>query len=201
MESNYAKLQTQVVDPLERWAMASGAIFRPDKSYMTHFTRNKKKLFAPGRDLSLALNGAAIKPSFRLKLLWVVLDQRLQYQEHISKAAKKGVLATLALKRLKNLRPKTVKRLYNSTVAPVTDYASVIWAPNASKSALSPLTQVQRLGAQAVIGAFRKVSLLVAESEASVVPLASISHITTDNMDQVAFQAKRASILEDQTHC
>ncbi len=53
----------------------------------------------------------------------------------------------------------------------VTDYASVIWAPNASKSALSPLSQVQRLGAQAIVGAFWTVSLLVAESEASTVPL------------------------------
>lgn len=102
LESNVAKFQTQVVDPLERWAIGSGAIFRPDKSYMIHFTRNKKKLSAPAGDLSLVLNGAAIKPTSRFKLLGVVLDQRLQYQEHISKAAKKGVLTTFALKRLKD---------------------------------------------------------------------------------------------------
>lgn len=171
IESNVTKLQTQVVNPLERWAVTSGAIFRPDKSHMTHFTRNKKKLLTQGRDSSLTLNGTAIKPSLRLKLLGVVLDQRLQYQEHIGNVAKKGVLATLALKRLRNLRPEMVKRLYISTVIPVTDYASVIWAPNASKSALSPLAQVQRMGAQAIVGAFRTVLLLVAESEAAIVSL------------------------------
>ncbi len=171
VEPNVIQLQTQIVNPLERWAATSGAIFRPDKSYMTHFTRNKKRLSAPGGEKSLVLKGVAIQPSPRLKLLGVVLNQHLQYQEHISKAAKKGLLATLALKRLKNLRPETVKRFYNSTVIPVTDYTSVIWAPNASKSALSPLFQVQRLGAQAIVGVFRTVSLLVAESEASIVPL------------------------------
>ena len=171
VESNVTKLQTLIVNPLERWAGVSGTIFRPDKSYMTHFTRNKKRLSAPGGEKSLVLNGVAIQPSPQLKLLGVVLDQRLQYQEHISLAAKKGLLATLALKRLKNLRPETVRRLYISTVIPVTDYASVIWAPNASKSALSPFSQVQRLGAQAIVGAFRTVSILVAESEASIVPL------------------------------
>ena len=171
VESNFTKLQTQIVNSLQGWAATTGAIFRPDKSYMTNFTRNKKRLSAPGGENSLALNGVAIQPSPRLKLLGVLLDQRLQYQEHISKAAKKGLLATLALQRLKNLRPETVKRLYNSTVILVTDYASVIWTPNASKSALSPLSQVKRLGAQAIVGAFRTVSLLVIELDVSIVPL------------------------------
>ncbi len=171
VESNITKLQTQIVNSLEGWAVTSGDIFCPDKSYITHFTRNKKRLSVSGSEKSLVLNGVSIQPSSRLKLLGVLLDQRLQYQEHISKAAKKGLLATLALKRLKNLRPETVKRLYNSTVIPVTDYASVIWALNASKSALSLLSQVKRLGAQAIVGAFWTVSLLVAESKASIVPL------------------------------
>ena len=114
---------------------------------MTNFIRNKKRSSAPREKKGLVLNGVAIRPSPRLKLLGVVLDQRLQYQEHISKAAKKGHLATLTLQQLKNLRPETVKRLYNRTVIPITDYVSVIWAPNASKLALSLLSQVQSLGA------------------------------------------------------
>lgn len=110
-----------MVNPLEEWAAISSAIFRPDKSCLTHFTRNKKRLLAPEGDVSLVLNEATIKPSSRLKLLGVVLDQRLQYQEHISKATKKRVLATLALRQLKYLRSEMVKSLYNSTIVPVTD--------------------------------------------------------------------------------
>lgn len=64
-----------------------------------------------------------------------------------------------------------VRRLYNSTVVPITDYALVIWAPNASESALSPLARVQKMEAQAIVEAFRTVSLLVAESEAAIIPL------------------------------
>lgn len=160
-----------MVNPLEIWVAASDAIFRLDKSYMTYFTRNKKRLSVQGRDVSLVLNRLAIKLSSRLKLLGVVLNQRLQYQEHISKAAKKGILATLALKRLKNPRPKMVKRLYNSTVVPVTDYVSVIWTPNASKLALNLLSQVQKLRAQAIVGAFWTMLPLVAELKASIAPL------------------------------
>lgn len=57
---------------------------------MIYFTRNRKRLLIPRGDMSLVLNKIAIKPSYRLKLLKVVLDQHLQYQEHISKIAKKG---------------------------------------------------------------------------------------------------------------
>ena len=192
IESNVTRLQTQVVSPLERWAATSGVIFRADKSYMTHFTRNKKKLLAPGEDSSLTLNGTGIKPSPRLKLLGVVLDQRLRYREHIGNVAKKGVLATLALKRLRNLRPETVRRLYNSTVVPVIDYASVIWAPNAPKFALSPLVQVQRMGARAIVGAFRTVSLLVAESEAAILPFER-RFLTTQLTTWVKWHAKPSS--------
>lgn len=46
-------LQTQVLDPLKRWAAISSDIFRPDRSRMTHFSRNKKKLLASGGDSSL----------------------------------------------------------------------------------------------------------------------------------------------------
>ena len=53
VESNMKKLQAQVVDPLGRWAMASSAIFRPDKSNITHFTRNKRKPSAKEGDSSL----------------------------------------------------------------------------------------------------------------------------------------------------
>lgn len=69
VESNVTKLQTQIVNPLERWAAASGAIFRPDKLYMTHFTRNKNRLSAPREEVSLVLNGVAIQPSSKLRLL------------------------------------------------------------------------------------------------------------------------------------
>lgn len=121
---------------------------------MTYFTRNKKKLTALKEDMSLALNEVVIKLFSRLKLLKVVLDQRFQYQKHISKIAKKKVLATLTLKRLKNLRPKTVQRFYNSTVIPVTNYVLVICVPNASKLALHLFSQVQKSGTHAIIEAF-----------------------------------------------
>ena len=53
-------------------------------------------------------------------------------------------------------------------MAPVIDYASVIWAPNATKSAISKLDAIQKIAAQAIIGGFRTVAFHTAESEASL---------------------------------
>lgn len=117
---------------------------------MTHFTQSKKALQSPMASKALFLNGVCIHPSPQLKLLGVVLDQKLKYHEHVGSAVKRGTAAVLALKRLRNLRPEIARRLYNSTVTPVTDYALVIWAPNASLSVLKQLERVQRIGCQVV---------------------------------------------------
>ena len=53
-------------------------------------------------------------------------------------------------------------------MAPVVDYASIIWAPNTTKSALSKLDTIQQIAAQAIIGGFKTVVLHTAESEANL---------------------------------
>lgn len=67
-----------------------------------------------------------------------------------------------------NLRPEARRQLYTSKVAQVVDYASVIWAPNTTKSALTRLDAIQRIAAQAIIGGFRTVTLHTAELEANL---------------------------------
>lgn len=115
-KKNVHQLQSKIVKPLKNWASQCGTIFRPDKTFMTHFTRNNK-IFQPISSFkTLMLNGIAICPSPKLKLLGVILDQKLKFHKHIGSAVKREMTTVLALKRLKNLRPETARRLYNSTV-------------------------------------------------------------------------------------
>ena len=51
------------------------------------------------------------------------------------------------------------------------DYASIVWAPNGTKSSLKCLKLPQRISAQAITGAFSSVSLEVAEFEADIQPI------------------------------
>jgi hypothetical protein len=64
--------------------------------------------------------------------------------------------------------PSTARQLFGSTVAPVVDYASNVWMHACGTVGMASLNRVQRVGAQAVIGAFRTVAVAVAEIEASI---------------------------------
>lgn len=157
---NTRQLQTDVVSKLESWAEDSGAIFNPEKTVLIHFTQNTRKISAEmALPPALKIGGQLIYGQNEVKLLGVVFDKKLTYKEHIAKVLKRGITAALSLKRLRNLHPKSTRQLFKSTVAPLVDYASVIWSPGVGKSTLKKLDQIQRIGAQAITGAFRTVAL------------------------------------------
>ena len=70
---------------------------------------------------------------------------------------------------LRGLRPSTARQLYKATVAPV---ASPIWSMNLLGKLVRLAERVQRIGAIAIIGGFKSIALPVAESEASLAPVA-----------------------------
>ncbi len=135
---------------------------------MVHFTRNKKRILKAEANTPLVIKDQRIHASQEVKILGVLLDSELRYSSAIARLCKQGINAVLALKQLKNPRPKATRQLYTSTVAPFVDYASVIWAPNATKSALSRLDAIQKIAAPAIIEGFRTVALHTAESEANL---------------------------------
>lgn len=94
-------------------------------------------------------------------------------KQHISYVASKATTQCLAIKRLKGLAPRVTRQLYTSTVTSITDYAASTWY----RPKLQPasrfkriLDAIQRLGAQAITGAFKTVSLSILEAEAGLTP-------------------------------
>ena len=168
IKENEERLQERIIPHVQRWANESGSVFQAKKTIMTHFTRHKKKLEEESVAPGVLMNGTTIKSSKNIKILGVILDQGLRYTEHVARARDKRIKAALAIKRLRNLRPETSRQLYKATVAAATDYASVIWSSEATLKTLSMLDQVQRIGSQAIIGAFRTTALAVSEVEASL---------------------------------
>jgi len=117
------------------------------------------------------MKGELIHPQSEVKVLGVILDRKLRFKAHIARAAKKGIVATLALKRLRGTSPKTARRLFTALIAPAINYASPVWLARATRKGINALNVAQRIGAQAIVGAFRTVSLARAKAKASVVPL------------------------------
>ncbi|KAJ6439086.1 reverse transcriptase [Purpureocillium lavendulum] len=162
-EANRAGIQSIIDEALE-WEARSGATFEVDKTAVIHFTRAA----ARSSDAAFYIKGQEIKPQTHAKILGLVMDAGLRYQEHMAKAAERGLTAAMGLKRLKMLSPRAARQLFTAVVAPAMDYASNVWMHARRAKETGWLNKAQRIGAQAIIGAFRTVATAVAEAEASI---------------------------------
>ena len=86
---------------------------------LVHFTRNTDRT----NTTPFIIKGKTVALGHTAKILGVVMDAELWYKQHVTKAATKGLIAVMALKRLRIVSPLTIRQLFRATVAPVVDYA------------------------------------------------------------------------------
>ncbi|KAM3520365.1 hypothetical protein MY4038_009445 [Beauveria bassiana] len=130
-----------------------------------HFTRNARK----ADTTPIVIKGQSVEPKEHTKILRVIMDARLKFQQHIPEAASKAMEAAMELKRLRGLSARTARQLFAATVTPVVDYASNVWMHAYKDKLMGQINRVQRAGAQAIVGTFMTVATSVAEAEAHIV--------------------------------
>ncbi|KJZ72791.1 hypothetical protein HIM_07735 [Hirsutella minnesotensis 3608] len=118
-EANREGIQA-IIDDALKWEARSGATFEADKTTIVHFTRATVR----NSDKSFLIRGQEVQPKKNAKILGVIMDDELRFQQHMVKAAAKGLSAAMGLRRLKMLSPRVSRQLFEATVAPVMDYAS-----------------------------------------------------------------------------
>jgi hypothetical protein len=118
-EANQEGIQA-IIDRAMDWERRSGATFEGDKTVIIHFTRRLER----SSTTPFTIKGEIIMPKDTAKILGVTMDSQLRYKQHVSNATSKGLLAAMALKRLRLVSPSTARQLFRATVAPVVDYAS-----------------------------------------------------------------------------
>ncbi|KAJ6437653.1 reverse transcriptase [Purpureocillium lavendulum] len=161
-EANRTGIQS-IIDEAIDWEKRSGATFEVDKTTIVHFTRGTAR-----NDVSFWIKGTEVKPKASAKILGVIMDSGLRYQEHMARAAQKGLTAAMNLRRLKLLSPRVARQLFMATVAPAMDYASNVWMHARRAKETGWLNKAQRIGAQAITGSFQTVATAVAEAEAGI---------------------------------
>jgi len=162
------RLQTEVVDPAARWSEESGATFEASKTGFVHFERRPM-----GVDPRSALRFAdtEIRPQDSIKILGVTLDSRLRMTAHTDRIITAATQKCLAIGRLRGLRPKQMRQLHRTVIDSATDYAASTWYARGKlgvQQHTTRLEKVQRMGAQAIIGAFRTVSSGILREEAGL---------------------------------
>jgi hypothetical protein len=162
-EANREGIQA-IIDRAMDWERRSGATFEGEKTVIIHFTRRPDRVSSR----PFSIKGEAIAPKETAKILGVIMDSGLRYVQHIGKATTKGLLAAMELKRLRLASPSTARQLFGATVAPVVDHASNVWMHACGYKGMALMNRIQRVGAQAITGAFRTVATAVAEAEANI---------------------------------
>lgn len=94
----------------------------------------------------------------------------------MGEAAKRGVRAALALRRLRAVPPEVARQLFTATVASKVDYAASVWcSPNrrnvVARWVAKPLSMIQRIAGQATVGCYKTVALRIAEAEVGIDPV------------------------------
>jgi len=106
-----------------------------------------------------------------VKVLGVTLDTKLAMDKHILKVTTKGFKACLLLQAIKGVRPTQMRQLFRSCVLPIINYATSTWFSPGKRGTVRlcyALRKVQRLGAQAILRAWKAVTLPILEAEANL---------------------------------
>jgi len=120
------------------------------------------------------MNSTNITPKPVVKVLGVYLDEHLRMNVHIQKTTQKAKVQAMALSTLRGLRPTAMRQLYMSTVVSKLDYAASVWFKVEEKGLQThkALDAVQKIGCQAITGAFKTASRAILEAEAGLLPTA-----------------------------
>ncbi|RKK24129.1 hypothetical protein BFJ67_g16781 [Fusarium oxysporum f. sp. cepae] len=108
-QSNQRGIQA-VIDKALDWERRSGATFEAEKTAIIHFTRYTGRVDSE----PFIIKGERVFPKDQVKILGVIMDSRLHYKQHISRAATKGLEAAMELKRLKGMAPSTTRQLFTA---------------------------------------------------------------------------------------
>ncbi|XP_069359592.1 uncharacterized protein [Maniola hyperantus] len=127
-------------------------------------------------DPRLRMGGVDIALSGEIKLLGLIIDQKLTFNAHVASVCKRAVAFYHQLARAAKvswgLHPEVVRIIYIAVVEPVVLYAASVWAPAVDKIGIrKQLNVVQRGFAQKLCRAYRTVSLNSALLLAGILPL------------------------------
>jgi hypothetical protein len=134
----------------------------------------------------IMVDGLRIQPSRSARLLGIIIDQELRFQEHAAHALVKGQEYMRQFNRLarnsKGVWHKYMRRFYLSIAVPRMLYAADIWlappVPNkqGSNGHIAKLATVQRQAALGITGAMRTTATDIVNAHANLPPFEIVIH-------------------------
>ena len=152
------------------WGDRVGLTFSTEKTQAINLTRSR----AAGP--ALCVRGVALEYSTNLKMLGVVIDDRLNWSRHVDHACRKAVAVVnslcRAVKPTWGLSSDMVRLLYTGAVSSIALYASNIWCDALlRKCNMTKLERLQRPLCLRVCRSYRTVSTVAAQVLSALPPL------------------------------
>lgn len=148
------KIIQKGINSLIEWSNNVGLQFSQEKTIAINFSRKYKR----PRNLKLQLYDQDIPFKKSAKYLGVILDEKLNFKEHINYIKNKSSLKLNVLKTLSHTRygsdQELLLKVLNSTVLSLLDYAAVIYN-SCSDHELKKLDSVLNTGLRLSLGAFK----------------------------------------------
>lgn len=181
-----------VLDHVYGWGIKNKLKFAPHKTNAMVITK-KLKFDAP----NLHMGSTPINLVNEVKILGLVIDNKLTFNSHVSQVCKKALNIYKQLARAARiswgLNSETIRTIYVAVIEPIIMYASSAWAAAAKKITVQNyLNAVQRGFAQKICKAYRTVSLNAALILTGLLPL----DLRIQESAQL-YEAKRGRPLEE----
>ena len=143
---------------ISRWAYKWKMLFNPDPKKPVQevlFSRKKQIQNHP----IISLNNIQVERSSHQKHLGLILDEKLNFKEHVNSAISKVNKGISVLKKLRhNLPRKSLITIYKSFLRPLVDYGDIIYDQPNNESFCEKLESIQYNAALAITGAIQGTS-------------------------------------------
>ena len=160
------------LNTIETWCTENGLKLSTTKTHAIMFTWKRKwKLLKP-----LKVNNQTISLKTNTKFLGVIIDDKLNWNEHIKTQTNKAIKVLNQCRRSLGptwgFTPQTMKWIYSAMVRPLLCYASVIWINGIkTQKNKTQLNRVQRLSNIMTTGAMPSTPLVALDRILGITPI------------------------------
>ena len=167
-----SELMQGAMKMVEEWCVAEDLSINPSKTTLVPFTKKKN---LDGLTPPIIFN-VQLEFSVEVKILGVILDSKLTWNQQLQKSVKKGKATLMAGRRAFGktwgLKPRMLLWLYNAVVKPQVTYCALVWWPKVNQqTAIAALNSVQRLACLCMTGAMRSTPQAAMETLLDLPPL------------------------------
>jgi hypothetical protein len=151
-DSNLSKLQNHmqnIMDDVYKWYVENKLTLSIDKCSTMVINNDLKPDVG---NFIIKLGCTNLEQVVSMKYLGVVIDNKLNWSQHIANVTKKVQIINSKVRKTLNTLPKSLRlKYFNTSGVPILDYASTVWG-HFSKKVKNVMTKLEHMAARAISG-------------------------------------------------